>query len=113
MKNIQEVFTDLQKKKAELKEIQKNIRDTLASTPEHEEIKAQLQKLRERKKVIESSTVESLAPGLDALKLDVRQFGEMLSDIAMINLMKGETVSIDYENAKYEPVISVKFKKGK
>jgi len=113
MKNIQEVFADLQNKKRELKESQKNVRDTLASTKEYEEIKSELQKLRERKKVIESSTIESLAPGLDALKLEVRQFTEMLSDIAMINLMKGETVSIDYDNVKYEPVISVKFKKSK
>ncbi len=113
MKNIQEVFGDLQNKKRELKELQKNVRDTLASTPEYEDIKSQLQKLKERKKVIENSTVESLAPGMDNLKLEVRQFSEMLSDIAMINLMKGETVSIDYDNAKYEPVISVRFKKGK
>ena len=50
---------------------------------------------------------------LDDLKREVDTNKEMLSDIAMSTLMKGETVEVkdEYDNV-YEPAFKVNFKKA-
>jgi hypothetical protein len=50
---------------------------------------------------------------LEAIKQDIDTDKQLLTDMALTKLMKGETVEIkdEYENT-YEPIFSVNFKKS-
>ena len=71
--------------------------------------------MRERKKVIENVTKEQFSGEfvqMDDLKIDIDSEQELLSDIAMTTVMKGESVQITDENdQEYEPIFKVSFKK--
>ena len=71
--------------------------------------------MRERKKQIETTIKENFSSEmtkLEDLKIDIASDMELISDIAITKLMKGESIEIkdEYEN-DYEPLINVKFKK--
>lgn len=115
--NIQEVFARIQKAKARQKEIKEIYKDALASAPEYEEINDKLKALRERKKQIEQATKENFGSEiteLEDLKVDIESDNEIMSDLALTQLVKGESIAIkdQYEN-EYEPVFGVKFRKIK
>ena len=115
MQNIQEIFNRLQETKKEQKEIRAAYRDTLESSAEYQQTIEKLKVLKQKKKEIESYTRTELgAQGdrLDTLKQDIKMDREMLADIAISTLMKGETVKVvDADKNEYEPQFSVSFKK--
>ncbi len=115
--NLQEIFARVEKAKSRQKEIKTIYRDALTSTPEYEELNDKLKTLRERKKQIEQTTKENFGSELtelEDLKVDIESDMEMMSDIALSQLVKGENIQIkdQYEN-EYEPVFAVKFRKMK
>lgn len=113
MKKLQEVFNEIQDKKREQKEINRFIRDALASSSEYQDIKSKLENLRTRKKQLEGNAQAPYAEKLDLIKLSLRDLVQNLSDIALNNLMKGERVEImDTEKGKFEPIFRVTFKKA-
>lgn len=117
MPNVQEVFDRLTKAKARQKEIKAMYRDALVTAPEHDEINEKIKSLRERKKQVELAIKESFSKEmveLDDLKVDIESDNELMSDLALTQLVKGETVEVkdSYEN-EYEPVFTVKFRKVK
>ncbi len=113
MKSIQEVFNNIQDKKREQREINRFIRDALASSSEYQDIKHKLEGLRERKKNLEASASQPYADKLDLIKIDIADLSQNLSDIALNNLMKGERVEImDTDKGRFEPVFKVTFKKA-
>jgi acetolactate synthase small subunit len=113
MRSIQEVFRHIQEKKAEQREINKFIREALASSSEYQDIKHKLEALRERRKVLEANARSPYEEKLDLIKLDLRDSYQNLSDIALNTMMKGERVEImDTEKGKFEPVFSVRFKRA-
>ena len=117
MPNIQEIFDRIQKAKARQKEIKAMYQDALASAPEYEEINDKVKTLRERKKQIELVIKEGFGKEiteLEDLKVDIDSDNELLSDVTLTQLVKGETVEVkdQYEN-QYEPVFMVKFRKVK
>ncbi|KKW42551.1 MAG: hypothetical protein UY92_C0006G0112 [Candidatus Magasanikbacteria bacterium GW2011_GWA2_56_11] len=117
MQNIQEVFSRLEKSQTRQKEIKRLYRDALDATPEYQEIGEKVKSLRERKKQVEQAIKESFAKELtelEDLSVDIESDRELMSDLALTQLVKGENVSVtdQYEN-EYEPVFSVKFKKMK
>ncbi len=90
-------------------------RDALTTTPEHAEISEKMKSLRERKKQIEQAIKEQFGKEiteLEDLKVDIESDTELMSDAALTQLVKGETVEVtdQYQN-QYEPVFTVKFKK--
>ena len=70
-----------------------------------------LKEEREKKKNIEEG---NKSPRLDEIKNEIASFNEMISDIAISTLMKGESVYLkdEYDN-EYEPAYKVTFKKIK
>ena len=71
--------------------------------------------MREKKKQIEQTTKEQFSGEfikLEDLKIDIESDQEMLNDIALNKVMKGESIEIrdEYDN-EYEPLFSVKFRK--
>lgn len=114
MKTIQEVFENIQDKKREQREINKFIREALASSSEYQDIKSKLENIRKRKKVLEDNARAPYAEKLDLIKIDVADLSQNLSDIALNSIMKGERVEImDTEKGRFEPVFTVRFKKAK
>jgi len=115
MQDIQEIFNRLQKIKKEQKDLRSSYKDALALSGEYVEIGEKLKTLRERKKQIENSVRNDMGSDfikLEDLKIDLESDLEMISDIALTKMMKGETIEVkdEYDNA-YEPIFTVRFKK--
>jgi Tfp pilus assembly protein PilO len=115
MQNIQEIFDQLEETKKQQKEIKEEYKDALNNTEEYEEIKEQIKELTERRKQIETNVQNQLGQRfeqLEELKGKQKELKQMLSDIAMNNLINGESIEVkDNYNTLYEPQINVTFKK--
>jgi predicted nuclease with TOPRIM domain len=116
MSNLQEVFSRIRETRKEQKKLKDAYRDALSNSTEYRQVSDDLKDLKNKKKQIEADTKAQFSSEftrLDDLKIDLESDAEMLSDIALTQLMKGETVKVkDEYEAEYEPVFSVKFKKA-
>jgi predicted nuclease with TOPRIM domain len=115
MQDLQEVFSRIKENQKKQKDINSIYRDALASSQSYQETVEKIKGLREKKKSIEGSIRADFGDELtklEGIKLDLKTDKELLSDIAISQLMKGQTVEVrdEYEN-EYEPIFSVKFKK--
>ena len=115
MQNIQDVFNKIREMKKEQKDLRDMYKDALVQADKYEEIVEEIKVLREKKKEIEARIQSQLGRSwekLEDLKLEVETHKEMMNDVAISTLMKGETVMVkdEFENA-YEPIWKVNFKK--
>lgn len=114
MPKLDEVYGRLKKNQKERREVNKMIKDELASTPRYQEIQEELKTLREEKKAIEQE-VKSGRDGdrLEELKIDIQTDQELLSDIALNMYANKEQVEIvDEYDEKWYPQFKVTFKKA-
>ena len=113
MANLQSIFDRVQDLKKEQRDLKRDYRDSLAGSAQYQEVIEKIKVLREKKVVIEEGYKKDF-PQLDKLKNNIESDIEMLSDIALNHLVKGESIKIidAYEN-QYEPIFNVKFKKIK
>lgn len=116
MQNIQEVFNKIREMKKEQKNLRDMYKDALVQADKYDEITEEIKVLREKKKEIEARIQGQLGRSwekLEDLKIEVDAQKEMMNDIAISTLMKGETVAVkdEFENA-YEPIWKVNFKKN-
>lgn len=116
MSNLQEVFLRIRKNKDEQKKLKESYRDALHNFPAYKEITEELNELKTKKKQIESdvrSQFSSELTKLEDMKIDLDSDLEMISDLALTQLMKGEMVKVkDEYDVEYDPFFSVKFKKS-
>lgn len=117
MQDIQEIFARIQEAKKKMKDLREAYKDALAGSEEYKNLTDQAKVLRERKKTIENGIKEMFASELtqlEDLKIDIASDMEIMSDVALSKVMKGESITIkdEYEN-EYEPSFAVKFKKVK
>ena len=115
MKDLNSVFSQIQKLKKEQREIRAAYKDSLKSSDVYQKILDELTELKNRKKEIEDGIkleMKSSFEKLENLKYDIETSNEMMSDIALTHFAKGEPIQIkdEYEN-EYEPIFSVKFRK--
>jgi len=115
MQNVQEVFNKIREMKKEQKDLRDMYKDALVQADKYEEIVEEIKVLREKKKEIEARIQAQLGRSwekLEDLKLEVDTHKEMMNDVAISTLMKGETVMVkdEFDNA-YEPIWKVNFKK--
>ncbi len=117
MQDIQEVFVRVQEAKKKMKDLKEAYKDALSTSEMYQKVSDELKTLRERKKVIETSLKESFASEftqIEDLKIDIASDMELLSDIALTKVMKGESIQIkDEHDQEFEPIFAVKFKKIK
>lgn len=115
MRDIQEVYNELQENKKAQKGIRKEYKDALVNANEYEETVTKVKELREKKKQIETMTQSRLGARWDEyekLKAKAEELNQMVTDIAMTTLMDGETVELKDEfNNAYEPVYKITFRK--
>lgn len=112
---LEMVFKRIQDNKREQREIKKIYKDALSVNGEYQEVLEDLEALKLKKKKIEAAVQADFKEEFDkleSLKLNISSDNQMLSDIALTKLTKGETVGITDENkVEYEPLFTVKFKK--
>ena len=117
MQDLQEIYNRSLLTKVKIKEIRKQYKDALSATSEYGQVKEKLQGYRLRKLQVEKQVKVQLKgefETLDGLKKDLESDQQMISDISMAKLMKGETVELQGENdVRYEPVFVVKFRKAR
>lgn len=117
MPNIQEVFSRMQDTKAKMKDLKGSYKDALVNSAEYTKLDEESKTVRARKKEIEMTVRESFSEDmnkLDDLKRDLQSDQEVLNDLAVNQIMEGETVAVkdQYDN-HYEPMFKVSFRKFK
>jgi len=115
MKDIQEIFNELEEQKKIQKEIQTEYKDALSNANEFEEIQNQIKELTEKRKTIQGMVQAEMGQrfqDLEIAKDQQKDLKQMLSDIAMSNLMDGKSIELkDQHDSVYEPKFSVTFKR--
>jgi hypothetical protein len=115
MQDMQKIFDEIQEFKKTRKEIGKEYRDALTQTSGYQEVKEEIKKLREKKNLLEEgvqSEMGSRYEEFETAKNEILSLEEMLTDIALTNLMDGKTINIkDKDNVEYEPQYKITFKK--
>jgi len=116
MSKIQEVFNRIQEAKQEQKKIRDMYKDALANSAKYQEVVEKLKELKQKKKELEDDIKQDFHQEFDkleTLKADIENDQQVLSDLALSKVSKGESIAVaDQNNVQYEPVFSVKFKKG-
>ena len=115
MRDIQEVYNELQEAKKAQKSIKKEYRDALTNANEYEETVEKYKEIRDKKKQIETMTQSRMGlrwDELERLKAKAAELEQMVTDIAMTTIMEGKTVALkdEYDNS-YEPVYKITFRK--
>lgn len=115
MQDLQTIFNRLQEAKKKQKEIKASYKDALKNSSSYEDIVDQMKTLRAKKKEIEEAVRRDFShefTKLEDLKIDIESDVEMITDMAITQLMKGESIAIkDDDGKEYEPVFKVNFKK--
>jgi predicted phage-related endonuclease len=115
MQNLQEVYNRILEAKRKQKDLKTAYKDALKVSMEYVEVDDKIKVLRDRKKQIEETIKSQFSDELikiDDLKIDIETDSELLSDLSMSKLMKGETVEVeDKFGNQYEPIFKVRFKK--
>jgi len=115
--SLPDVFKRVQDYKKEQRDLKAMYRDALATNAEYQSIKDELEALRLRKKKIEAGIQMSFKEEFDkleGLKLNIAGDNQLMSDLALNQIMAGETIRLVDENkVEYDPVFTVRFKKIK
>lgn len=112
MKDIKEIFEKIQEHKREQREMNKSIRDALKNSLQYQDINDEMERLRAKKAQIIDSIKIGMGERMDLLKLNIKDHSQLLTDVALTTIMKGESIKLtDSENNEYEPVFSVRFQK--
>ena len=117
MQDIQEVFTRLQQNKKRLKDLRNSYKEALAGSQSYVELLEQMKVMKAKKSQLETEVRGNFAnefSEMEDIKIDVASDTEMIADMALTKMMKGEEIDIkdEYEN-EYQPIFAVKFKKSK
>jgi flagellar motility protein MotE (MotC chaperone) len=114
---MQEIFDRIQESKKEQKKIRDMYKQALDNSEEYQRTKKDLEKLKERKKTIENrikDEYEKELQELENIKQSLADDNQLLSDVALNKISKGESVEVtDDKSTQYEPIFTVKFRKAK
>lgn len=117
MSKIEQVFSRIQETQKELKHLKSSYRDALSNSQRYQNVLEELKGLKEKKQKIEAEIKDDFKSELsrmENLKADIDNDKELLSDIAVSKLARGENIElVDKDQVQYEPIFSVRFKKSK
>lgn len=115
MKDIQSLFSRTRELAEEQRSIRKEYKDLLSHDSEYQKLTENIKTMREQKKLIETHTQEQMGTRylrFEELREEITELKQMISDMAITTIMKGESIEIaDEDNTLYEPQFSVTFKK--
>jgi hypothetical protein len=113
---LPDIFKRLQDRKREQRDIKAQYREALTNSAEYQKVVEEIEELKLKKKKIESSVQSDFKQEFDkleGLKLNIAGDNQLLSDLAVSQLVSGNPVKIvDENNVEYEPIFSVRFKKN-
>lgn len=115
-KTVQDIFARLQEKRQQARIIGSKYKEELTTSHEYTKLKEEMEKLRAKKKAYEKSIKEQAGANfsrLEELKFAIRADAQMLSDVALTTIMKGDPVQVKDEHTEYEPVFTVRFRRAK
>jgi len=114
---LPDVFKRLQDKKKEQRDLRSLYRDALSTNGQYKEVLEELNALKLKKKKIEVGVQAELKEEFDkleGLKLNIAGDIQIMSDLAVGQLSRGEAIKIvDENNVEYEPIFTVRFTKVK
>jgi len=115
--SLPDVFKRVQDYKKEQRDLKTMYRDALSTSAEYQSVKEELEALKLRKKKIEMAIQTSFKEEFDkleGLKLNIAGDNQLMSDLALNQIMAGETIRLVDENkVEYDPIFTVRFKKIK
>ncbi len=115
MSALQETFERVEKKKDEQRKIRAQIKEAQDGSQSYKRIKEEGQALKARKQKVEQELHNeffSEYERLDKLARDIKDDLQMLSDLALTCIAKGQTVEVKgQDDVDYAPLFSVRFKK--
>lgn len=114
MQNAQEVYNRILETKQKIKDIKAELKGYYQDIPEYVDLEEKLKDLRAKRKRVTLSVDNQhpdLITKLEDLKIDLASDKEMLNDIVVSTVMKGETVELQnqYQQAVL-PIFSVTLK---
>ncbi len=116
MKEVQDLFYKIQDIKKKQRDIRVMVGDALKQSKAYQDVRQELNKVRDQKKEIErnvKSEYEKELSKLDDLKIDLESELEEFSDAALDQIMKGKVVKVrDSKNISYDVFVTAHFKKS-
>ena len=116
MPDLKEVFTRVNGSKKEKKQLNDTYREALTQSKPYQDVLDELRSLKAKKLQMETAIRQDFVQEMEKIErlaLDIKGDLEMLSDMALTKMMKGETVEITDDNdVSYQPVFKVTFKKA-
>ena len=116
MPSLQEVFIRIQESKKKKRDLNKSYKDALLNSQAYQDLVEEIKTLKEKKKSLEAEIKEEFASEItqmENLKLDIDTDNELISDLAINQLVSGVPVEVkDAHDQQYEPVFKVNFKKS-
>jgi len=111
----QELYNEIKEATRKKKDLNRVIQDAYKNNKEFQDLKDELDKLKARKKELETSTRQEYSSefnDLDDLKIDIKDMRIVLSDLLWNEIMKNHPIEVvdEYKN-KYVPNILVTLKK--
>ena len=114
MPSLADVYRRLKTSQKKQKELNDMYKDALTQSKSYQEVKDELEKLMEKKRRIEAAVKADFVTEqaeIDKIKTSMASDKQLLTDMAITQLMKGQEVEITEDEISYEPVFNVKFKK--
>ncbi len=114
MQNIKEILMRIGEAKQKRREIRKRISEEFAQNSAHVKTSEELVALRGKKQQIETEIMQTMPmeqEQLEKLTASIDDDSQILSDLALSMLMKGESIAIEGDEMRWEPRISVRFER--
>lgn len=114
MQDIKEILMRIGEAKTKRREIRKQIGEVFAQSKTYCENQETLVQLRAKKQQLEAEMMQTMPTEQDQLEkltASIDDDTQMLSDMALTMLMKGESIAIEGEEVRWEPRIKVRFER--
>ena len=115
MSALQETFDRIKKKKERQRKLRTQLREAFDNSHAYQQVKGELETVKAKKKQTEDAIHDEFTSELqtiDALSQEIKDDQQMLADLAITRIAKGQTIEVkDEHDIEYEPIFSVRFKK--
>lgn len=116
MQNAQEIYNRLSQNRRKAADIRKQLKDEYMSVDEYVDLMEQRKQLTSSMKVLKEAVNArhpELVTSLEDLKIDIASDKELLSDILLTGMMRGESVELENEyHQEVLPIFTVSLKQA-
>lgn len=114
-KTPQELFDEMKALKSRRKQVNEQIKQHYESDPTYQELSEKRKDITAKLKPVKAKLnegIEKLLTEKDDLNIDIKATQDLLNDIALSKVVKGETFEVkDESNQLYLPLFNVKLEK--